>query len=102
MTPLIVICTVGILVATPYGQNHLNVELKGVEVREVATDKSLVDFSGDIAAKRIAIIGPTVVIMNMNLCRYLPEDVAKFNNISSEMTAKELQKFQEYSKVGHR
>lgn len=76
----VVVCMVGLLVYTgPGKKNHLNVQLQGIEVRELSSDKSLVDFSADIKAKKLRVVGNTVRKMNMNLCHYRPSDALKFN-----------------------
>lgn len=67
---LAVTCMVGLLIQVGTTVNHLNVELKGYEVKELSSDRSLVDFSADIAAHKLQVVGPTVVPINMNLCAY--------------------------------
>lgn len=92
-------CMVGLLISTQTGPNHLNIELKGYEVYEVGSNRSLVDFTAAIRAHRLRIIGPTVIIIETNMCRYEAKDVAQWNAINSDLTAEEQHQFNEYSKL---
>lgn len=92
-----VVCTVGLLVAVGGTAQHLNVQLRGFEIRDLSSDRSLVDFTADIRRKRLQVVGPTTIPINTNMCLYDANEVDRFNSTNSEMTALELQTFAKFS-----
>lgn len=94
----LVTCWVALQILGADGPTNLNIELHGVEVKELSSDRSLVNFGTDIAQHRLRVLGPVVMAINMNVCQYMPDTVARFNSTSSELTATERDAFLRYSR----
>lgn len=92
-----VTCLVGLLVLSSGKPQHLNVQLDGVEVRELSADRSLVDFSQAITRLHIPVLQSTAFPVNTNVCKYSTEQMAIFNKTDSELTAAERAAFEAFS-----
>lgn len=78
-----VTCMVGIMVFVHGRAQHLNIELRGTEVRERSSDSSLIDFSTDLRLKHIKPLGPQAFYVNTNSCIYsTPPDVVNLSRIA--------------------
>jgi hypothetical protein len=93
-------CMVGLLVLVGGKQQHLNVQLNGFEVRYIASDRSLVDFSANISKLGLKVLQPTVFAIDTNLCQYRTEQVTYWNTIDSNLTQAEREWFAMYSARG--